>query len=109
MNKLRTIGFGVLAVIVCYVAILTWVKRNDLVFQFEHLQKEYTKLQQENADLKQFAQSIQLDSVKEMEVKKRLNYAKPGETLVLFISPSPTSQPQESNTLIGWLKRLFGK
>ena len=109
MGKLRIIGFAVLAAVLCYAAALTWIKRTDLVKQFAYLEKQYAELAQRNADLRSFAQSIQLDSVKEMEVKQRLNYAKPGETLVVFISPSPTPVPQETNTVLDWLRKLFGR
>ena len=62
--------------------VTAWLRHNDLVKRQKALDME----------------ARTLDVFKEFEVRKRLNFVKPGEKLVIFISPSPMpSTPPEPN------------
>lgn len=107
-ERLRAILWALGGIIAFYMALTAWVKRNELVRQLAYLRHENESVSEDNKTLGDFSRIISLDAVKEMEVKQRLNYAKQGETLVVFASPSPVPQ---ATTTSWWDKLLhvFGK
>ncbi len=107
-EQLRTVVWGIAAVFVFYTALIAWMRRNELVRQLAYLRQQDRALSEDNKTLEDFSRLIGFDAVKEMEVKQRLNYAKQGETLVVFVSPSPTPEATTSNwwdPLLRWFKK----
>lgn len=102
-ERLRAILWTLAGVLAFYMAVTAWIKRDELVRQFEYLEHENESVAQENKNLQDFSKLITMDSVKEMEVKQRLNLAKPGETLVVFASPSPVAKA----TSTSWLDKFL--
>ncbi len=88
-ERVRAILWALGGVLALYMALTAWIKRNELVRQLAYLTRESESVSEDNKELGDFSKLISLDAVKEMEVKQRLNYAKQGETLVVFASPSP--------------------
>ncbi len=66
-----------------------WVRRQALVNQLRALERDNSGLSLENESLEKIISDIGSDVVKELEVRRKLNYVKPGEVLVVFVSPSP--------------------
>ncbi|MEW5805331.1 MAG: septum formation initiator family protein [Patescibacteria group bacterium] len=73
--------------------ISAWVKHQELARRYQGLEAENLSLETENQELGALLEHISLDAVKELEVRKKLNYTKPGEKLVIFVSPSPIPEP----------------
>src|SRR3989304_1815860 len=78
--------------------VTSWLRHNDLVKRYDAQLKESETLARGNQFLEELLSFVSLDAVKEFEVRKRLNFVKPGEKLVVFVSPSPqpTSTPEQS-------------
>jgi cell division protein FtsB len=103
----QQIGFWVSLLALPFLALVlisSFPKREGLLEQLSLLKRETSRIQQENELLRQTVQSAQSEVLKELEVRKKLNYAKPGEVLVLFISPSPTAVPTPA---IPWWQKIF--
>ena len=78
--------------------VTAWLRHNDLVKRQKALDMEARTLVRDNESLDSVLDLVSLDVFKEFEVRKRLNFVKPGEKLVIFISPSPMpSTPPEPN------------
>ena len=89
--------------------VTSWSRHNVLVDRLRGLENEVRSLAEDNRALEELLSFVSLDAVKEFEVRKKLNFVKPGEKLVVFISPSPTPvQPVESSWL-DKLKSFFGR
>lgn len=87
----KVVGW-VLAILTPFLVIglvTSWLRHNDLAKRFEALEKENETLDKENQSLEELLSFVSLDAVKEFEVRKKLNFVKPGEKLVIFVSPSP--------------------
>jgi len=85
-------------------------KEGDLERAERQIQREISSLERENSKLRDIAQYFSLKANMEREARQRLNLAKPGETAVMFISPSPLPSPSPSpETAISrfwnWLRR----
>ena len=85
----------------------SWLRHNDLAKRLEALEKENETLGNENQSLEELLSFVSLDAVKEFEVRKKLNFVKPGEKLVVFVSPSPqpTSPPEQN--LFDKIRNIF--
>ncbi len=83
--------------------VTSWLRHNDLAKRFEALEKENGILENENQSLEEMLSFVSLDAVKEYEVRKKLNFVKLGEKLVIFVSPSPV--PEATTTESFW-KRI---
>ncbi len=111
MVSQKTVGW-VLAILTPFLVIglmTSWLRHNDLAKRFEALEKENETLDEENQSLEELLSFVSLDAVKEFEVRKKLNFVKPGEKLVVFVSPSPaptpTSQTNFFDRIKSWFKR----
>ncbi len=107
----KVVGW-VLAILTPFLVIglmTSWLRHNDLAKRFEALEKENETLDEENQSLEELLSFVSLDAVKEFEVRKKLNFVKPGEKLVIFVSPSPIPQSTTTEsfwqTIKGWFKR----
>lgn len=79
-------------------------KRKSIIEEVRFLEQEAKRVTEENSRLRQTIEGVQSEVLKELEVRKKFNYAKPGEVLVLFVSPSPVPSPSPE---IRWWQRLF--
>ncbi|KKU47914.1 MAG: hypothetical protein UX66_C0003G0016 [Parcubacteria group bacterium GW2011_GWF2_46_8] len=106
MRKQRTVFWIALFSLPFLAMILTssLSKRRGLVDQVQILERETERMNRENERLNQLVEGVQSDVLKELEVRKKLNYAKPGEVLVLFVSPSPVVTPSPEPS---WWQRIF--
>jgi cell division protein FtsB len=88
--------FGIILALITPVLLLgfisAWVKHRELSLRYQSLESENKTLEQENQELEKLLKYISFDTVKELEVRKKLNYTKPGEKLVIFLSPSPVPE-----------------
>ena len=108
-ERLRAVLWALGGILAFYMALTAWVKRNELVRQLAYLEHENGSVSDDNKMLGDFSRIISLDAVKEMEVKQRLNYAKQGETLVVFASPSPVPQATTTSSWLDKLLHVFGR
>lgn len=117
-KKVITIVLLVFLPILVYLLVGAWIKRTAIFQQWRSLQQEYQQLVAENEQMGKVIADIQFDVVREMEVRKKLNYTKPGEVLVLFVSPSPAFSPTfdvspvqdvQDGNFLQKIKRFFKK
>lgn len=87
----------------------SWLRHNDLSKRLEALEKENEILENENQSLEETLSFASLDAVKEFEVRKKLNFVKPGEKLVIFVSPSPSPQATTTENFWQRIKNWFKK
>ena len=87
--------------------ITSWSRHNDLVRRFRDLEQEIKGLAKDNQTLEEMLSFVSLDAVKELEVRKKLNFVKPGEKLVVFISPSPVPSPTVEPSWLDKVKSFF--
>lgn len=80
-------------------------KEADLRLAERELERDIASLERENAKLKDTVQYFSLKANIEREVRSRLNLAKPGETAVMFILPSPV--PPSTSSAEAWLGRFW--
>lgn len=66
------------------------VKREKLVRELGELKNREVELSEENERLDWFLQYSSLKANLERLARERLNLAKPGEVMVIFVSPSPS-------------------
>jgi len=106
MNKQRVVFWVALFALPFLGFILTSsiVRRRGLIEEIRMLRQETNRIASENERLQGAVKGVQSEILKELEVRKKLNYAKPGEVLVLFVSPSPVPafSPEPS-----WWQRIF--
>lgn len=67
----------------------SWRRHAQLERRFEDLEIELKQLEEDKKSLTQSVELASVDILKEYEIRKRLNFTKPGEVLVIFVSPSP--------------------
>lgn len=108
-ERLRTILWALAGILACYMALTAWIKRDELVRQLAYLRQEDGSVSEENKSLGDLSKLISLDAFKEMEVKQRLNYAKQGETLVVFASPNHVAQATSTPSWWERFLQLFGR
>lgn len=89
--------------------ITAWLRHNDLVGRQRALETESLSLARDNEIMDSMLDLVVLDVVKEFEVRKRLNFVKPGEKLVVFISPSPMPSPSFEPGFFEKIKNWFLK
>lgn len=107
----KVVGW-VLAILTPFLVIglmTSWLRHNDLAKRFEALEKENETLDEENQSLEELLSFVSLDAVKEFEVRKKLNFVKPGEKLVIFVSPSPSPQATTTENFWQKIKNWFKK
>lgn len=84
-------------------------KETALLKTVRELRKELSALERANSKLRDITAYFTLRANIEREAKLRLNLAKPGETVVVFISPSPVPSPAPSIQPIvrfwNWLRK----
>lgn len=105
----KVVGW-VLAILTPFLVIglmTSWLRHNDLAKRFEALEKENETLDEENQSLEELLSFVSLDAVKEFEVRKKLNFVKPGEKLVIFVSPSPQPTLTPERSLFDKIKSFF--
>ncbi|RJO59495.1 septum formation initiator family protein [Candidatus Parcubacteria bacterium] len=90
------------------------VRRVALKQEISALEKQITELEAQNRSLGEYVASINTESFREREARKRLNLQKPGETLLILpetedlANPSPglssaeTTEPGMSNPTRWW-------
>lgn len=89
------------------------VKRAGLIRELRALRGEVSGVGRANEELRSFLEYFSLRASLEREARSRLNLAKPGETLIIFVEPTPTPQlaKEKSQTLIQkithWAQELF--
>ena len=87
-----------------------WTKQQALVYQLESLQRDNSSMIQENESAEKIISDIGgSDIVKELEVRRKLNYSKPGEVLVVFVSPSPVPNSSKEPSFLERVRDFFKK
>lgn len=84
------------------------VRRGKLVKELAELKNREEQLSEENERLDWFLQYSSLKANLERRARERLNLAKPGEVMVIFVSPSP-SPLSEKSARFDFIKRFFEK
>ncbi len=80
------------------------IRVKDLQKQLTLLEQENQRIEIENQQISNLLNSLNFDEVKEIEIKKRLQLVKPGEKVIVFISPSPSNQIEEETDSSFWQK-----
>jgi cell division protein FtsB len=91
--------------IIAFIGIYSSVQRvRDLQKQLTFLQQENERIEAENQQISSLLNSLNFNEVKEIEIKKRLQLVKPGEEVIVFVSPSPLSQINSEENQSFWQK-----
>lgn len=103
---------GILIVIILIGITKEVVRRMSLRQEIATLEQQIAELQAQNRSLGEYVASINTESFREREARKRLNLQRPGETLLIVPEASGTSlvtsvasaaQPGTSNAKRWWL------
>jgi cell division protein FtsB len=102
---------GILIIIIVIGITKEVVRRMSLRQEIATLELQIAELQAQNRSLGEYVASINTDSFREREARKRLNLQRPGETLLivpesngtpLIATTSPSVSPTASNTERWW-------
>jgi len=104
---LIALGMSLVLVFLIFLLAGAWTKRQALLNQLESLQRDNSSMIQENESVEKIISDIGSDVVKELEVRRKLNYSRPGEILVVFVSPSPVPSPTTEPAFWERVKGLF--
>lgn len=103
--------FGLIMILITPVLFLgflsAWVKHQELSRRYQNLVSENQAIEENNRKLEELLKYLSLETVKELEIRKKLNYTKPGEKLVIFLSPSPTPETTPAVKKQSWWEKLF--
>jgi len=92
MNRQRVLlVLSILAPVFLLGFVSAWRKEGELRRLLSDARQEASVIERSNTKLRDLVQYFSLRANVEREAKKRLNLAKPGERVVIFISPSPVS------------------
>lgn len=106
---------GILIIVILFGITKEIVRRMSLREEIATLEQQIAELQAQNRSLGEYVASINTDSFREREARKRLNLQRPGETLLIvpeangtsLVTTAATSTTTETSNAQRWWQYFF--